>query len=909
MPAAAPRTLDSAIQRAEGLARRGDWHGALTAWRTILQDAVRIDAGRLPKLNAAHLVVIDRFADLAVPLGHTRAARELLSAMASLSDGAGDSYGRDYARAKRMLIETATGDLAAANTTLRSMQSTLGNIDAIDFSRLGDWESRRFWPDADNGDRAVLFSQLYLAMGALLASLGSYGEALQSFRRGLNYTGEGMPDLARRAAPGLRAAIAGALVERGDLGEAQGELEKLIGGIDEFAEPVHYVRLHEILAKLRLLKGEFGLAQAEFERIVRLCSERAFETAEARARINLAQMLIFLNKTREAQTNLERAVAAADVRGDRAMAARASALMAAARARVASSAEGLSIAGSVARMWLGEAEEDSEPGPGLPATLDLPQAANYLAFFEDRLLAAHWQLGRGAVANARMLVAEMRQTFGTSDSRLIAMRLDAFEALLSYYERNYQAATASLRKLLPLYAASGLKPELWQLQRVLGWCLARTNAPKAEQDQITLITAALLEEITATLEPEDQAIYNLNKWTTDEESLAAEIDALIVARKLAEASPAPLRFYRRLQVARRLRALSERIDRFKEDAGPRLRIHPRRAATLKFLVLPDRVLVIVRTRFHLRFGVSPVSRLDVRELVRAWHEWTTGLRENGDFQAESAAVARNVGAALQIAGALDSLPRRVTSLRIIPDDSLHGFPFAALKYDGKYLLERFALSIRASERQPSRRPRPKSAKALFVGVTAEAPGFPSLNLAGNELPPFRKWTGNAPLTDLRNETATRGAVLGELQACAFAHIACHGVYAPNRTDSTGLVLVPRPPDHEVLSIADLERFRFVNLRHLTLSACWSADNFVLPGRWVVSFPQRFHLAGAETVLACLWEVEQGFAVPFFAAYYSYLTRFPPAEALARAQRDCINNRLTSSDPKEWAGYRIYGGCD
>jgi tetratricopeptide (TPR) repeat protein len=921
MPAAAVRTLDNAIQMAEGLARKGDWHGALAAYRTILQDSIRIEGSRLPALRAAHLVVIDRFGDLAVPLGYTRAGRELLSAMASLSSAAGDAYGGTYASVKRMLIEIGAGDLSEANATLRSMDSTLGGIDRIEFSERGlrDWESRRCWPGTDEADRAVLFSQLYLAMGSLLAALGAYGEALQSFRRGLALTRETVPDLVQRAAPILRASIAVALLEKGDLAEAQHELDSLIAASDEFGDPALYVRVRETLAKLRLLRGEFGPAQADLERIVHVCSERGFDLAESRARLNLAQMLIFLNKTREAQANLERAISIAQARDDPATIARAKALMAAGRARLASLAEGLSIAGSVAQIWLGEPDEHPDGGASLPSSLDLPQAANFLAFFEDRLLAAHWQLGRGKVSNARASLSEMRQTFQHSDSRLVAIRLDAFEALLCYYEQNYETAAVSLRKLLPIYSAHSMKPELWQLQRVLGWCLARTNALPAEQAQLALLSETLLDQITATLAPADQAIFNLNKWTTDEEYLAAEIDGLIAAKKRADASLPPLRFYRRLQLARHLNALSKRIDRFKEEISGKGEdasllasaleqfAQPADTATLKFLVLPDRVLAIVRTRFRLRFGVSPVSRGQLRGLVRTWHEWITGLRTGGDFQAESAAVARDLGAALQIGSALDLLSSRVKSLRIIPDDSLHGFPFAALKYQDRYLVERFALSIHAAECLPDQRRRAKPAKALFVGVSAEAPGFPALTQTAEELPAFRAWTVDVPLIDLRNEAADRESVAAELQSCTFAHIACHGVHVPNRPDATGLVLAPHPPNHEVLSITEIASRRFDQLRHLTLSACWSADNFLLPGRWAVSFPQQFHRAGANSVLACLWEVEQKSAVLFFQKYYAYLAEMPPNQALAWTQRDCISGNLTSTDAIYWSGYQIFGG--
>ena len=334
------------------------------------------------------------------------------------------------------------------------------------------------------------------------------------------------------------------------------------------------------------------------------------------------------------------------------------------------------------------------------------------------------------------------------------------------------------------------------------------------------------------------------------------------------------------QVARRLHALSQRIDRFKEETAgadpirPELLLtsftafardmaaHRANTCTLKFLVLPDRVVTIERSRFRLRFGVSATSRLALRHSLRAWHEWTTGLQTDGDLQANAEKAAREVGDALQIDRALAGLPARVTALRFVPDDSLHGFPFSVLKVENQDPIERFAVSVHANDAEPVRRPPAASASALFVGVTASSGDLPALTRADEELAPFRAWAGQACVTELRGGRATRAAVLRALPSSTFAHITCHGIHVRNCPDETGLVLIPNTPEREILSIVDIASIRVDQLRHLVLSACWSADNFVLPGRWVVSFPQRFCLAGAETVVACLWEVEEAFSLAF-----------------------------------------------
>ena len=64
----------------------------------------------------------------------------------------------------------------------------------------------------------------------------------------------------------------------------------------------------------------------------------------------------------------------------------------------------------------------------------------------------------------------------------------------------------------------------------------------------------------------------------------------------------------------------------------RLSSHPWRRATASFLVLPDRTMIIRTAFLSMAFGVSPVTRIQLREWVRAWHELCAGRRgESSSF--------------------------------------------------------------------------------------------------------------------------------------------------------------------------------------------------------------------------------------------------------------------------------------
>ena len=71
-----------------------------------------------------------------------------------------------------------------------------------------------------------------------------------------------------------------------------------------------------------------------------------------------------------------------------------------------------------------------------------------------------------------------------------------------------------------------LRPELWQVLRLQGWCAAQLNQV-AEEQAFVLRAEVLLQEIASSLDGAERAIFLLNKWTAEEEFFASEITRLI----------------------------------------------------------------------------------------------------------------------------------------------------------------------------------------------------------------------------------------------------------------------------------------------------------------------------------------------------------------------------------------------
>jgi CHAT domain-containing protein len=206
----------------------------------------------------------------------------------------------------------------------------------------------------------------------------------------------------------------------------------------------------------------------------------------------------------------------------------------------------------------------------------------------------------------------------------------------------------------------------------------------------------------------------------------------------------------------------------------------------------------------------------------------------------------------------------------------------------------------------------KSHQVLAVGVTRGVADYPRLPGVDRELRQVTDWCRkrNIEFCHLQDDTANRNSIGREIQHATLAHFACHGVFSRDDLAGTGLLLIPAPDQQDLFSIFEIARLKLDNLRHVTLSSCWSADNYLLPGWHVISLPQTFIQAGANSVLGSLWLVSDDVASYFFPIFYEHLLELAPDEALRSTQLACLKNSLVpglkTADPFFWAGYCLYG---
>jgi CHAT domain-containing protein len=201
-------------------------------------------------------------------------------------------------------------------------------------------------------------------------------------------------------------------------------------------------------------------------------------------------------------------------------------------------------------------------------------------------------------------------------------------------------------------------------------------------------------------------------------------------------------------------------------------------------------------------------------------------------------------------------------------------------------------------------------KALVVGISKGSKDFTHLPSVTKEIDVVQQIlkAENYDVAKLHNEQASLDAIQNTIESgISHVHIASHGFFEYKKPSSTGIVL----HNDEVLSIAHiLEMDALRDVAFLCLSSCWAADQYVLPGRWIVSLPEVLRKAGVGTILGCLWEVHDRVGAAFMETFYTYAVKYPKVIALQKTQADALHNRLgiagiDTSAPFFWAGFTLY----
>jgi CHAT domain-containing protein/Tfp pilus assembly protein PilF len=314
---------------------------------------------------------------------------------------------------------------------------------------------------------------------------------------------------------------------------------------------------------------------------------------------------------------------------------------------------------------------------------------------------------------------------------------------------------------------------------------------------------------------------------------------------------------------------------------------------LSYFVMGEKTLAFVITRDSFHAVEIPVKENDMIALIRWFRRFaspadlgTTTMKQLHDWlltPVEPYIRTRTVG--------------------IIPHRLLHYVPFAALTDGRRYFSEDHTLfylpsaSVLRFVREKSRPARPP----LLALAQSEADGLPYLPYADDEAEAVARLYGTRALTTAE---ASQSSFLRRAGEAGIIHIAAHAELDTDSPLFYHISLGRHRDDDGILEVREVYNLNLPKVGLVVLSACRTQVGLPSQGDDIVALNRAFIYAGAPTVIASLWSVEDESARELMISFYKHLKGgMSKAEALGAAQDE---TRRTHPNPYYWAAFVLTG---
>lgn len=250
--------------------------------------------------------------------------------------------------------------------------------------------------------------------------------------------------------------------------------------------------------------------------------------------------------------------------------------------------------------------------------------------------------------------------------------------------------------------------------------------------------------------------------------------------------------------------------------------------------------------------------------------------------------------------------RSAPRLTIVPHGPLHYLPFAALSNGDADLIDSAVIRIL-----------PTASVLKFLKTGHSAAGRGILVMGDPDLgdPRYRlKYAEQEALaiagimpdaTLLLRKQAQAAFIRENAGRYAMLHLATHGVFDPAAPLNSALLLAPGPTDDGRLTAGDLYRLD-LDADLVTLSACDTALGKITGGDDVVGFTRGLLYAGARTIIATLWQVDDQATKELMQDFYGKVRNMAKGKALRQAQLDI---RKRYPHPYYWASFQLTGNME
>lgn len=276
---------------------------------------------------------------------------------------------------------------------------------------------------------------------------------------------------------------------------------------------------------------------------------------------------------------------------------------------------------------------------------------------------------------------------------------------------------------------------------------------------------------------------------------------------------------------------------------------------------------------------------------------------------------------------LAEMPWGIRKLVIVPDDTLHRLPFAALRptADGEPLAARFEISVVPSAtlwlrwrgEAPTASGRPALVFADPPATGKQAKERAAAFADRSRLGPLRlaRKEGRSVLDHLGDGLLLLGPEASEARLKSDAaegfrvlHFATHSWTDDVDPELSYVYLAPTRDEQDgLLQPSEIVELEGLHGRLVVLSTCESAAGEILRGEGVMGLARSFFQAGAHPVVASLWRLRDDDGLALFDRFYAHLAEGRSVSAaLQGAQIDLIQKGYPAT---AWAGVVVLGDGD
>lgn len=316
----------------------------------------------------------------------------------------------------------------------------------------------------------------------------------------------------------------------------------------------------------------------------------------------------------------------------------------------------------------------------------------------------------------------------------------------------------------------------------------------------------------------------------------------------------------------------------------------RRNASVAYIVLKDKVVVQP-------LDVNPDDVGEAVKFLRA----QIGPVQNGPGTGWEA-TSRRLYQTL-VAPVVGRLPQGVSHLHLVPEGILHYLPFGALiNEDDQFLIEKYSISVSPSvsilKLCREKNPRRWRSMLLLADPDGRLPG------SRREVQEIAQQSPNRRFAFV-GESATQDRLEENVSYYDVLHLATHGRFNRRAPWRSHLEL-----SNDVLSVPEIGKLNLDDTYLVTLSACETAlsggaMSDIPDGDEWVGLNQAFLAAGAPSIMASLWPIDDQVSGKFMVSFYEHLEVTSKSDALAKVQREFLASQSTRH-PFYWAAFTIIG---